>query len=99
MGSATSTTAPAARRHLTLAGVGCALLVVCAVLYASGVSRATGIWLLPLAAASTAVGATAASGRPVPRWVYWALAVAAIALAALGTWTLLYAVTHQPRLD
>lgn len=86
------------RRDVALLRTGCALVLGGLALYVSGVSRAAGAWLLPFGGAVTAVGWWGTSGRRVSRWAHWSLAVAAVALTALGVWTLVYALAHPPRL-
>lgn len=85
------------RRQVVLLSAGCALLVVALTLYLSGVSRAAGLWLAPLAVAVAVVGWWGTSGRRVPRWAYSLLVLAVLALTVLGVSLLVYSLAHPPR--
>jgi ABC-type enterobactin transport system permease subunit len=91
--------APQTRRlGVALVVIGGALLLAAVALYASGLSRAAGLWVAPLGLASLATGSASLRGWRVPRWLLALLAVAAVALLTLGLWTWWYSSTHPPQL-
>jgi hypothetical protein len=87
-------TAPSGRR-LILAGL--VLLIASLALYVSGASRATAVWVAPLALLLLGVGGVSfRSGWAPPRWLWVVLVLAMLALAVLGLITLAYALTQRP---
>jgi len=81
-----------------LLAAGGALVVMSVVLAISGTSRAVAAWVTPLALALLGAGVWGRrSRRTLPRWVVVAMAVAIVALVALGLWTLVYSLNHPPQ--
>jgi hypothetical protein len=79
---------------LTVAGLG--VLVVAAVLYASGISRAVAVWATPVGLIAVVFGVASRRGHAVPRWALITLGAVVVVLLALGLVTWIYATTHPP---
>jgi hypothetical protein len=92
---ATSTTR-ARRGDRYLLWVGVAVLVTSLLLYVAGAALIVAGWAVPLALAVAVVGWWGTRGHVIPRWVYVALAVAAVAVVIAGAVTVLYAIAHAP---
>ena len=85
------------RSALLLCG-GVVLLLGAVLLAVSYVGRAIAVWVTPLGLGLVAAGGWGwVTRRAVSRWVLVVLAVVAVALIALGLWTLIYSLNHQPQ--
>lgn len=79
-----------------LAAVGVLLLVVALVLYASGMSRAVGVWITPVGIAALVLGVLATRRVSLPRWALPAVSLVVVALVLMGVATLVYSAAHPP---
>ena len=77
---------------------GVVLLLGAVPLAVSYVGRAIAVWVTPLGLGLVAAGGWGwMTRRAVSRWVLVVLAVVAVALMALGLWTAIYSLNHQPQ--
>lgn len=85
-----------ARWGTCLTAAGLVVLVVAALLYASGLSRAGAVWAGPVGLIAVVFGVATLRGHPVPRWASIALAAAVAVLLGLGLVTWIYETAHPP---
>lgn len=79
---------------LTIAGL--ATLVMAAVLYLTGMSRAIAVWISPVGLFAAVLGVLSLRGITAPRWLLVALGLVVAAMAVLGIATLIYSLGRQP---